>query len=462
MQIRSKLTLQFLFIVAGIMLVAIGYIHLQFKNHLENEFYNNLRSKALMTADMILGKFGALELRHYQPKEDSTAIMPTYSENIAIFDQNFQRVYSFNPVSNAIDIGTLREIKQKKESRFLRGDFFALGLVYSGPTGKDYIVVAESVFNPEHLDNLGRILVWMFCIFIALVAAGGWIFAGQAMAPLNRIMNQVDAILPSDLSQRLVPPNQKDELSRLVITFNKLLDRIQKSFNNQKLFLSNVSHELKNPLSVIVSQLEITLNKERPGQEYRQTMGSVLVDVKDLNEVLERLMQMAKIHSDGLEVHFEEVRVDEIIWQSKESLLKSHPDYTVNFEVANLPEDEKSLYVAGNEQLLKIALINLMDNGCKFSEKKNVDVRLFFLPKGPVSIEIHDQGPGISAEEMPFLFEPFYRSRKTASIKGSGIGLSLVESIVKLHGIDLKVASHNGAGTTFRLEFPPASSIRII
>ena len=456
MKIRSSITLQFMFIVAGIMLVALVYIHLQFKSHLQDEFYNNLRSKAILTAEMIVGKTPApLPI---EAPADSPSPLSSYSENITIYDQHYRRVYSFNPVMDEIPTATLADVRGKKECRFDRGKFNALGMLYTNKAGETYIVVSEAIFSPSHLTNLTQILVWVFFIFIALVAIGGWFFAGQALAPVSRIMNQVDAILPTDMSHRLDTTDQKDELSRLVITFNKLLDRIQQAFNTQKLFLSNISHELKNPLNVIISQIEIALDKNRPKEEYRQTLISVLDDVRELNEVSNKLMQLAKINSDGSRIEFERVRIDEMIWQTKASLLKSHPDYKISFEVVNLPDSEEKLYTSGNEQLLKTALLNLMDNGCKFSPGKNVKVRLSFTQEGAMAIEIQDQGPGIAKEELPLLFEPFYRSPQTSFVKGSGIGLSLVDSIMKLHHIDLSVASRQGAGTTFRLSFPPASN----
>lgn len=454
MQIRSRLTLQFLLIVAGMMLVAMFYIHFQFRQQLEHEFYNNLRSKAQMTAEMVLGKTGKPNESLSTLSTDSTSLFTAYSENIAIYDQFNRRVYSFNPVTNSISPDMVEEIRRKKEVCFKTDKFFAIGLNYNEEPNASYVVVAESIFNPEHLDDLSRILILVFCVMVALVAIGGWIFAGQALSPLSRIMNQVDAILPTDLSQRLFPPNQKDELSRLVITFNKLLDRIQQVFDNQKMFLSNISHELRNPLNVIISHLEVMLDKDRSNEEYRHSMISLLEDVKELNEVSEKLTQLARINADGGAVSFERLRIEELIWQAKAALLKSHKDYNVSFEVTSLPEDENKLYVNGNEQLLKTALLNLMDNGCKYSPDKHVKVKLSCAEQGALALEIQDRGPGIAQEELSLVFEPFYRSPKTASVKGSGIGLSLVESILKLHHIDLHVSSQQKTGTTFKLEFP--------
>lgn len=465
MQIRTRLTIQFLLIVASILLVAMFYIHFQFKTHLQNEFYDNLRSKALMTVQMVTGKHG-VELR--SQKAAHSLLSSSYTENVSIYSyENSERLYSFNPSPDEVQPSILKNIRSSKEVKFSIGKFIAIGLVYTNLEGQPYIVIAEAVFNSEQLLKLRNILVWVFFLSTALVALGGWFFAGQALSPLSKIMNQVDEILPNHLhpsklplSQRLEAANNHDELARLVFTFNKLLDRIQHAFNNQKLFLSNISHELKNPLTVIISQLEVTLQKERHNAEYQQTLQSVLDDMKGLDQVASKLMQLARVNADGDAPAFQPLRLDEVIWQSKETLLKSNPDYKIGFEVVNLPEKEEMLLVNGNEQLLKTALINLMDNGCKFSPNKKAGVRLSFSPEGKITVEIHDNGPGIRPDEQKMIFEPFYRSPATASIKGTGIGLSLVDSIAKLHQIKLKITPNHQSGTVFKLEFPLAPTNR--
>ncbi|MBK7937488.1 MAG: ATP-binding protein [Lewinellaceae bacterium] len=109
----------------------------------------------------------------------------------------------------------------------------------------------------------------------------------------------------------------------------------------------------------------------------------------------------------------------------------------------------------GNEPLLRSAFQNLMDNGCKFSPDKRVDVKIYFDPGGKHHVEIIDWGPGIPQKELQLIFQPFYRSSQNVHVRGSGIGLSLVDSILKLHHVALEIASTEGKGTTFRLNFPP-------
>jgi signal transduction histidine kinase len=460
MQIRVRLTLQFILIAAGILAISFSYVYLQFKFNLRDEYYNSLKSKALLIAEMVASNKSSDEFYLEHQELTTSPLSGTYPENISIYSPDGRRLYSFNPAPDDLGMGPIQDVLDYGVCKFDHGQFDALAISYKNQIGDDYIVIAEAIFDTVHLDNLARILILVFLIAITVVAIAGWFFARQALAPLSRIMNEVDALLPTDMSHRLETTNQKDEMSRLVVTFNKLLDRIQKVFSLQKMFLSNISHELKNPLNVIVSQVEVTLQKERSKEEYVATLSSVLSDVNDLNDVADKLMQMARINTNEASIKFDLLRIDELIWQAKEQLIKNHGEYRIDFEILSLPEDERHLLFKGNEQLLKTALVNLMDNGCKFSPDKKVKIRLSFPAREGAMIEIIDKGPGISKEELTLIFNAFYRSPRTSSIRGSGIGLSLVESILKLHQIEMKVESIQGEGTTFMLHLPqPAMSL---
>jgi signal transduction histidine kinase len=454
MQIQTRLTLQFIFIVAGIMFVAMFYIYYQFKIILQNELYTTLKSKATMTAEMTVNYSPAYQQITEFKNEPLYDTQYPYTENVAIYNMDFKRIYTFTPNAKELNPAILQKIIIDKEYRFTRDKYYALGLYYTNKSGISFILVSEAVFNSDYLMILVKILSWVFVAFIAFVALGGWFFAGQALAPIRRIMNEMDAILPANLNQRLEINDQKDEISRLVVTFNKLLDRIQKAFDTQKMFLSNISHELKNPLSLIISQIEIALDKPRASVDYQNTLLSVLDDARGLNQVTDKLMQLAKINSDNKVIDLQKVRIDELLWQSKAFLLKSHPTYKIHFEILNLPEEEEALFINGNEQLLKTALCNLMDNACKYSPDKTASVFLSFIEKEGICIQIKDKGIGIPENELSLIFEPFYRSSKTGTFKGSGIGLSLVQNIMKLHDVQIMVANNKTIGTTVTLVFP--------
>lgn len=451
MQIRTKLTLQFITIVAGILVFSLVIIYAKFRRITEDEFYNSLRSKAMMTIEMVLHDED--KLKPLEMDTMNTHTLP-FRENIVIYNARLQRVFAFNRDAKKHGPATFSNLRANGEQRFVHEHLYGLGLHHRSRSGREYYIIAESVFNSEDLAKLRNILYFTFFLGVGIVAATGWFFAGQAMAPVSRIVNQVDQILPTGLGARLDAPNSHDEISRLVLTFNRLLDRIQFAFQMQKRFISNVSHELKNPLSVIISQLEVALNKKREPEEYHATLSSVLEDTRDLNNVAERLLQLARVHSEGADIVFSDMRLDEALLQTRDALLRQHPDYHIAFDIEGMPEREEQLCVRGNEQLLRLALLNLMDNGCKFSPDRRVDVKIYFHEDGQHCLEIVDRGPGIPQKDLQHIFQPFFRSAQNMHVRGSGIGLSLVDSILKLHQVALEVVSSAGKGTTFRLLFP--------
>ena len=458
MQIRTRLTLQFIVLVAGILLLSLCFIHWKFREMTEVEFYDSLRSKALMTAEMVLHDEEKLvPLEHMTASDTNHSVLP-FRENIVIYNDALQRIFAFNRAAKPLSAEVLTSMKSGGERRFQQGDFYALGLQHRSHSGREYLVVAESKFNSEELSNLRNILIVTFFLGICIVAVGGWLHTGHALSPVARIVQQVEGIRPSDLSARLDASRRHDEMGRLVITFNRLLDRIQFAFKMQKSFISNVSHELKNPLSVIISQLEIALDRrQRSTDEYRETLTSVLEDTRELSDIAEKMLQLARLHSEGSDIVFEQVRLDETMLQTRSALLRLHPDYHIAFDIEGMPDTEDDLCIRANEPLLRSAFMNLMDNGCKFSPDKKVSVKIFFDPLGQHRVEIADRGPGIPQKDLQLIFQPFYRSSHNIHIRGSGIGLSLVDSILQLHHIALDVVSAQGKGTTFRLNFPAYS-----
>jgi signal transduction histidine kinase len=450
MKIRTRLTLQFMFITAGIFTLALLFIFRQFEQYTENEFFTHLESKARMTAEMVLRYESDLKPIEKQ-KTDIGIQLPSIG-NISIFNNSYQCVFTLNTSASLVSETQLQNVKSDRDYRFRQEKFQALGIVLYGKSGKKYIVISEDVPDFSKLTTLRNILLLSFLLVIAVVAAGGWFYAGQALQPVLNIVNEVDNILPSDLRGRLQKENNHDEISHLVTTFNRLLDRIEHAFEMQRGFIANVSHELKNPIATMDAQLQLALNKPRSVEEYDKILTSLHEDIRDLTDTTDRLLQLAKIHSGTSKIEFSQVRLDELVYQSRDVLLKTHPMYCVNIEIKQLPDNEAELCIHGDELLLRSAFVNLMDNCCKFSDNHTVYIALDFNAKN--QIEIRDKGQGISAEDLPYIFEPFFRSMHNDYKKGSGIGLSLVQSILLLHHISIEVQSNIGKGTTFLLGLP--------
>jgi signal transduction histidine kinase len=147
------------------------------------------------------------------------------------------------------------------------------------------------------------------------------------------------------------------------------------------------------------------------------------------------------------------LRIDELIWQTKEELVKHHPSFTIKIDLDESLDDEKKLTIRGDDQLVKTALANIIENGCKYSADHLTQVFVASAKSG-LSITFKDSGIGISKDDIVNVFEPFYRGSNTTNIKGHGIGLSMVKNIVKLHKGTIQIQSEEGTGTTITLAFP--------
>lgn len=453
MQIRKRLTLLFLLISASVLAVVLFAVYFLFKKNTEEAFFEGLQSKAEMTAQTALrdpASLRPLPPNWIAPESDT---LP-YRDNISLFNDAYERVFAVHADVPPVSVKDLQDIYTQRVIRFRHYNLHALGRVVSGAEGRPFVVVVEGFCDPTQLVQLRNILIISFFVGMLLIAASGWYFAGQALAPMSNIVQEVENIQPSDLSRRVATGENRDELARLAETFNRLLDRVERAFRMQRMFLSNVSHELKNPLQAIRSQVDVALSREREPAAYRAALQSVLDDVDAMTEVEEKLHQLARIYNDPTAIPFSKTRLDELLWQTKEQLQKRRPDSKVALDFAEMPENEELLNVRANEPLLRAALLNLVDNACKYSPDHRALVRVRFQPDGAHEVAVCDNGPGIPAEELALIFEPFFRSGRHLKVKGTGIGLSLVKSILDLHSVALTVESPPEGGAAFKMVFP--------
>ncbi len=450
MQIRARLTLTY-FIISFILLVSsLLFIYYSFRSYIYTEFYNTLRSKALMTVMMVEKSNPDLT---YESDNQSSETSLSETENIIIYDLSFKKLFYLNKDLN-IENHILNNIVNEKELKFSLGKVNAIGIKHNTSIGKDIIIVATDKFMSEELASLRNIMIYTSLLFLLILAISGYYFSGQALNPINTTIRNLKAIFPNDLSRRLhVDQKNNDEISRLNMSFNELLDRIEDSFNTQKGFLSNISHEIRNPLASIISTIQVKLSKDSKEDEYRQCLNSVLDDAREMEYITVQLMELARLTDAGSKISLIPIRLDEMIWQSKALVRKNNPEYTFKFDTTEFPEDSDALIINGNETLLKIALYNLLENACKFSPDHSASVKIFIDHSSKIFIQIKDTAPVISEKEKAFIFKPFYRLKFSSNVKGTGIGLTLVASILKVHHATLEITNNDNSGNMFTLCF---------
>jgi signal transduction histidine kinase len=452
MQIRSRLTLQFIFVFSLITLIAFSVIYYSSADFRRHELYQRLENKAITSAEIFISvkQIDSTMLRIFdQNQRDKLPF-----ETVSIYDSSNRRIYSntggtvFTP-----EIALFDEVRRSGRTQFHIDNYEYIGVIYKDNLNQ-FVVFAGAIdiFGNSKLKNLGQTLLILFIGIVSVGALAGWIYAGRALKPLSRVMDEVSRISADNLEARLQPAPSHDEIGRLITTFNTMLERISEAFRIQRLFLSGASHELRNPLTTITSQLQVALMRERSSQEYQELIASLLQDIKNLNRTTIYLLEYARLNYEQ-QVLLTEVRVDDILWNCSEAILRSNPNYSVQVNFDSLPEDPAALIVRGNEPLLRIAFSNIMDNACKFSPDHACLVKLT-VRSAKLTLSFVDHGPGIEQDQLGLIFQPFYRGNSTAESSGHGIGLALTKRILDLHEAAIDVETAPGKGTSVSVILP--------
>lgn len=454
MTIRTKITLLFTLLVTALLLLTAFSVYYLSGIQRKSVFKQRISSRAHNAAQLfnILGDTSQALLKRI----DASNARFYSNKSIQIFSADGRQLYEFNTSEGddfEVSKATLDEIVQQKELYFKIGLRDAVGRFEKGSRQPFVILIAAyDADGHQWMNELKKILVTSLLGGMALTMLVGYVFSKQLVRPIASIIEEVNNISTHNLSHRIDAGSGQDELFQLANTFNDLLNRMQESFTIQRRFISNASHELSTPLTSISSQLEVTLQKNRSEEEYRKVMHSIREDVQQMRQLTKSLLEIAKTgHQGSIELH--EVRLDEVLLKITGAVQKLSPDYQVQLNFDELPEEESRCLVFGNADLLYSAIGNIVENGCKYSPDHTSRVALRFT-ENELIVDVLNKGDVISEEEAEHIFLPFYRSAGNSQQSGFGLGLALAKRIIGLHKGHIVVSSSLEEGTLFRISLP--------
>lgn len=454
MKIKYRIAILFTFLVTLILFFVCASIYYFSNLNRESDFRRRLRNRALSTISLLV-KVQGID-RELLKRIDENTLISLKEKSVVVYDAQNHEIYRYRDSGVAyerIDQYTLQSTRDYGEYIYTKGHRDVIAVAYKSGN-QQYVAVAAAYDDVglEKIEQLKYILLISFVSGSLITLLSGLIFSSRLVRPIKKITNEVKEISSQNLSRRIALASTKDELYELSYTFNQLLTRLQESFEIQRRFIANASHELSTPLTSISSQLEITLQNQRTVTEYQQIIQSVYDDAKNLNRLTRSLLELAKASgtSDGMELTL--VRMDELLMKLPADMHKTNERYRVELHFDSFPENEDSLLSFGNGDLLESAIKNVVLNACKYSGNHTANVALNFSA-AHLSIVVTDNGPGILKEHQPFIFQPFFRSEKESSYEGFGLGLSLAYRIIKLHkgNIEYKEAKPNGSIFTITL-----------
>jgi len=319
--------------------------------------------------------------------------------------------------------------------------------------GRYAVQVAMSLDDAYAVLRAGRwLFLGMSVAILTVIGLTGALLARRVLRPIDEIVTRARRIGERNLADRLPHPGTRDEIARLVETLNEMLVRLERSFEIQRRFTADASHELRSPLSRLRAELEVTLRRERTAGEYEEALRSCLDEVARVQGLIEQLLELARIDTLQEPERPEPIAVSEIVAEAAAAVRSEAERRGVMLAV----ERSSELVVNAAPFAAKVALANLLDNAVKFSPPGG-DVRVAIRAVGEDAvIAVSDTGPGVAAEDVPRLFQRFYRGKasRATDVPGVGLGLAIARALVERQGGRITVATPGEKGATFTVHLP--------
>ncbi len=477
--LRFKLTLWYVLIL-GILLISFSsFLYFTLSKSLHQDVDNKLRSLAELIASEFISPISKFSYGNIDQTLESSMNLKPIGKFIQVLDEsgrigrksdnlrNVQLPISLNALKNASKGLLTYETNRVFGNTPLR--ILTFPVVEHNQVTK-IIQVASSLEEVEDaLNTLLIILIIAVPLALMIASLGGQFLASKVLKPVDRITQTAREITSQNLNKRIEPTKVKDEISRLIETFNEMISRLDQSFRQVKQFTADASHELKTPLTILKGEVEVALRKERSLRDYEQVLKSNLEEVNRMSQIVENLLLLSKAEMGEIKLNQEQINLTEILNDvvNQVTLLAK----AKNIEIGTSNHSE-NIHMIGDGLRIRELFLNLIENGIKYTEKGgSIHITLSkestngqgdvltpgLKDREPYAkIVFSDTGIGISKEDQAKIFNRFYRVDKARSREagGSGLGLSICKWIVEAHRGEITVESELGKGSSFIVKLP--------
>jgi heavy metal sensor kinase len=314
-------------------------------------------------------------------------------------------------------------------------------------------VVTSLLETDTSLERLRSWLLWRIPATAILASLVGWFLASLALRPVGRMIHEARQMSESRLHQRIAVPKTGDELQKLGVTFNEMLDRFERGFKRLRQFSAAASHELRTPLTVMKGEMELVLRKSRTEGEYERVLRNQLRVVDDMARVVEQLLAVAHAEDGELAVQWEVLELEALIRSVAQSFSSIAKDKRISLQITA----EKNVRIQGERRLLERLIANLLENAIRHTPSEGQVMLEAVRREGRSILLVRDTGKGILAEDLPKIFDKFFSPQQSSEgIPSTGIGLGLCRWIAEVHRGKIEVTSLPGHGAEFTISFPAA------
>lgn len=425
---------------------------MSFNDFRRDEFKERFRQRLEFTSHFIAKSKDFEEEAPVFFNENSDNIL--LNETILIFNNKKELIYSTIKDRNVTwDDGLLKELDEKKviySEKTVPEIYAALRTI----NGENYYILTSALDSngKSKLSYLKYLLITAYVMSTLLIGFFSYYFMGQFLKPLEDLNQEISEVTAHKLTTKVPVRDSNDEINVLARSFNTMIGRLDDVFQSQKDFTASASHEIRTPITRMAFQLENLIKLEQHSPQTLSSLKQIQQDVYQLSDLTNSLLLLTKFDKENIQSIYEEVRIDEVIFESFEAVEKSYPNLKMDFLISEDTSENALLTIKGIQSLLDIVFINLFKNAAVYSRDTEVDV-LITETNENLTVDVISRGETIPQDEQTKLFEAFKRGNNSQNISGSGLGLRIVKRILEYHSAKITYLSPNENVNQFSVIF---------
>lgn len=433
MSLKRKIALTISVAFSLLFAMVMAVIYMSFNDFRRDEFKERFRQRLEFTSHFISKSKDFEEEAPVFFNENSDNIL--LNETILIFNSDKELIYSTIKDRNVTwDSALLKELDEKKiiyTEKTVPEIYAALRNI----NGENYYILTSAfdTNGKSKLEYLKYLLITAYVMSTLLIGFFSYYFMGQFLRPLEDLNTEISEVTAHKLTKQIPVQESNDEINVLAKSFNTMIARLDDVFQSQKDFTASASHEIRTPITRMAFQLENLIKFEEHSPETLSSLKQIQRDVYQLSDLTNSLLLLTKFDKENIQSIYEEVRIDEVIFEAFEAVEKSYPTLKLDFLISEETSENGLLTIGGIHSLLVIVFINLFKNAAVYSDDTEVDV-LITENNDQLIVDVMSHGNTIPEEEQAKLFEAFMRGNNSQNISGSGLGLRIVKRILEYHG----------------------------
>ena len=368
----------------------------------------------------------------------------------ALYDSNINFYYGENPIaketmSYSLSDSVIQTVSVNSTLYYI----FDKALTQPGLEGLWLRGIVSEKQGEGEISSISRFSLIALPILLVLSVTGGYLIAKKMLRPIQEISEAASHIEKGgDLKKRIEIGNGKDELHQLANSFNEMFKRLDESFETERRFTSDASHELRTPMAVIMAQCEFILEKDRSPEEYKKALTVINRQSKRMTVLINDMLDYTRMEMKADSYERQPLDLSQLVRSVCDDMaLIRDKGIILSYDAGD------SIQYCANRYLLTRMLGNLISNAYKYGKENGHILVLLERKNDEILLHVEDDGIGISSEDLPHIFDRFYRADNSRSGKGTGLGLSMVKQIASFHGADIEVESTPGKGSRFTIRF---------